>query len=383
MTFPRYRCDFPIVAGMLLVALPLSAASRLAVPPEGVAFGGIPAGEPAAKSVELRNVSQSPVAISQVKGCCGAEASLSSMRIEPSSAATLSVSLKPMLPGEFSKHVQILCDDPESPVINIPVTGMAVESKTAAAASRWTLPTVVLAGIVDGFNPCSFAIMISLAGILAIGGRKRRARIIGGLSFCAGTFVTYMLMGLGLMQALKALEGLRVVHDIVMALLALSLFALSFLSFRDALKYKKVPVFSVVTLKLPEGVKVLIRKIAMESWSGPAVVLAGFGCAFLVTLLDALCTGQVYVPVLALISREPGAWRSFALLALYNLAFVFPLVAVFVLASKTTDAFQMAKWSSRNVIPAKIALGFAFAVLGLLVFPGLAERLAGMFGKMI
>ena len=383
MTFPRYRYDFPIVAGMLLVALPLSAASRLAVPPEGVAFGEIPAGESAAKSVELRNVSQSPVAISQVKGCCGADASLSTMRIEPSAAAKLSVSLKAMLPGEFSKHVRILCDDPGSPVINIPVTGMAVESKTAAAASRWTLPTVVLAGIVDGFNPCSFAIMISLAGILAIGGRKRKARILGGLSFCAGTFVTYMLMGLGLMQALKVLEGLRVVHDIVMALLALSLFVLSFLSFRDALRFRKIPVFSVVTLKLPEGVKVLIRKIAMESWSGPAVVLAGFGCAFLVTLLDALCTGQVYVPVLALISREPGAWRSFALLALYNLAFVFPLVAVFVLASKTTDAFQMAKWSSRNVIPAKIALGFAFAVLGLLVFPGLAERLAGMFGKMI
>ena len=128
-----------------------------------------------------------------------------------------------------------------------------------------------------------------------------------------------------------------------------------------------MPVFSVVTLKLPEGVKILIRKIVMESWSGPAVALAGFGCAFLVTLLDALCTGQVYVPVLALISREPGAWRSFALLALYNLAFIAPLVAVFVLASKTTDAFQMAKWSSRNVIPAKIALGVMFALLGILL----------------
>lgn len=348
-------CCFPIASAL--------AAPRLAVPPEGVAFGEIPAGEAAAKSVELRNVSTAPVAVSQVKGCCGAEASLFSMRIEPSSAATLSVSLKAMLPGEFSKHVQILCDDPESPVINIPVTGMAVESKTAAA-SRWTLPTVVLAGIVDGFNPCSFAIMISLAGILAIGGRKRRTRIIGGLAFCAGTFVTYMLMGLGLMQALKAIEGLRILHDVVMVVLALLLFVLSFLSFRDALRFRKIPVFSVVTLKLPEGVKVLIRKIAMESWSGPAVALAGFGCAFLVTLLDALCTGQVYVPVLALISREPGAWRSFALLALYNLAFVFPLVAVFVLASKTTDAFQMAKWSSRNVIPAKIALGVMFAILG-------------------
>ena len=343
------------------------AAPRLSVPSEGVVFGEIAAGEGASKSIELRNVSPSPVAVSQVKGCCGADAALSSMRIEPSSSATLSVSLKPMLPGEFSKHVRILCDDPESPVINIPVTGTAVESRSPRAASHWTLPAVVLAGIVDGFNPCSFAIMISLAGILAIGGRKRKARILGGLSFCAGTFVTYMLMGLGLMQALKALEGLRIVHDVVMVLLAFALFVLSFLSFRDAARFRKIPVFSVVTLKLPEGVKVLIRKIAMESWSGPAVALAGFGCAFLVTLLDALCTGQVYVPVLALISREPGAWCSFALLALYNLAFVSPLVAVFVLASKTTDAFQMAKWSSRNVIPAKVAMGVIFALLGILI----------------
>ena len=303
-------------------------ATRLTIPPEGV-------------SVVLRNVSTLPVAVSQVKGCCGADAALSAMRIEPRTAATLSVSLKAMLPGEFSKHVQILCDDPESPVINIPVTGAAVESKTAVAASRWTLPTVVLAGVVDGFNPCSFAIMISLAGILAIGGRKRKARIIGGLSFCIGTFVTYMLMGLGLMQALKALEGLRIVHDVVMVLLAFALFVLSFLSFRDAARFRKIPVFSVVTLKLPEGVKVLIRKIAI--------------------------TGQVYVPILALISREPGVWRSFALLSVYNLAFIAPLVGVFILASKTTDAFQMAKWSSRNVIPAKIALGLVFALLGVLV----------------
>lgn len=350
-----------------LSALSVPAAPRLAAPPEGVAFGEIAAGESVSKSMEIRNVSAFPVTVSQTKGCCGAEATLAPMRIEPSGSATLSVSLKGMLPGEFSKHVRILCDDPESPVVNIPVTGAAVEAETASAASRWTIPAVLLAGVVDGFNPCSFAIMISLAGILAMGGRRRRARIAGGLSFCLGTFVAYMLMGLGLMQALKALEGLRAVRAVFMGVLALSLFALSFLSFRDALKFRKTPVFSTVTLKLPEGAKVLIRKIAMESWSGPAVSLAGFGCAFLVTLIDALCTGQVYVPVLALVAREPGAWRSFALLALYNLAFVAPLVAVFILASKTTDAFQMAKWSSRNVVPAKTALGILFAVLGALL----------------
>ena len=85
------------------------------------------------------------------------------------------------------------------------------------------------------------------------------------------------------------------------------------------------------------------------------------------TLLDSLCTGQIYVPVLALISRELGAWRSFTLLAIYNLAFIAPLVAVFMLAAKGADAAQMSRWSKRNVFPSKIGLGIMFAALGVLV----------------
>lgn len=364
-----------LLIGLLTLAVSLlvapTAIAGISYPPEGIAFGEISSGEAAERTIELKNTSERAILVSKVKGCCGSEAALSAMTIAPNGSTILTVSLKAQLPGEFSKHVRIYSDDTESPVLVIPITGTAIEAKGPNTATRWTLPAIILAGVVDGFNPCSFAIMISLAGILAIGRRKRKARIIGGLAFCLGSFVTYMLMGLGLMQALKALSGLRILHDIVIAILALTLFVLSFLSFRDAFRFRKIPVFSVVTLKLPEGVKNLIRQIAMSSWSGPAVALAGFGCAFLVTLLDALCTGQVYVPVLALISREPGAWRSFALLVIYNIAFISPLVAVFILASKTTDAFQMAKWSSRNVIPAKIGLGIVFAVLAMLMLLGL------------
>lgn len=380
--FKNYRAK--LVAGLLTLAVALMVApvaiAGISYPPEGVAFGEIAAGEAAERTIERHNTSGRTILVSKVKGCCGSEATLSAMSIAPNAFATLTVSLKPQLPGEFSKHVRIYSDAPDSPVLVISVTGTAVEAKDSTAASRWTLPAIILAGVVDGFNPCSFAIMISLAGILAIGGRKRRARIIGGLSFCLGSFATYMLMGLGLMHVLKSLNGLRVLHDIVISALALTLCVLSFLSFRDAIRFRKIPVFSVVTLKLPEGVKNLIRQIARSSWSGSAVALAGFGCAFLVTLLDALCTGQVYVPVLALISREPGAWCSFALLAVYNLAFISPLVAVFILASKTTDAFQMAKWSSRNVIPAKIGLGIVFAVLAVLMLLGVnAGGIVSMF----
>lgn len=387
---------FVTAAALCVCALVSFAGTRLRFSQEECDFGDLGPVETSERTIEVRNTGPVPVRIVRVRTCCGAKASMSMYEIPPSSTAELHVSVTTgVRPGPFRKTVTVVSDDPGRPMFSLALVGnvrktsatvvgdeveladvQAVASpkgrtKPAPRGTRLslTVTAVLVSGIVDGFNPCSFAIMISLAGILAIGGRRRRARILGGLSFCAGTFVTYMLMGFGLLRAISALEGVRLVHDIVMVFLALSLFLLSFISFRDAFRFRRIPVFSVVTLRLPEGVKNLIRRIAMSSWSGSAVVLAGFGCAFLVTLLDALCTGQVYVPVLVILAKESASARAVALLVLYNLAFIAPLVGVFVVASKTTDAFQMAKWSSRNVIPAKIALGLVFAFLGWMLWP--------------
>ncbi len=370
-----------IALNLVLTTFSVFAAPRLIVPPEGVAFGEIPAGEAAEKAIELRNVSSSPVLISQVKGCCGADAALSAMRLEPASGATLTVSLKPTIPGEFSKHVRILCDDPECPVVVIPVTGSAVEIPSTNISSQWTFLTVLLAGLADGFNPCAFSIIIVLAGILAVGGRKRRARLLGGWSFCTASFLTYMAMGLGLMRVIRALESLRIIHDVIMVLLSISLFVLAILSVRDAFRYRKAKVPSAITLQLPDKVKRLIRVVAETSWNGPAVVVTGFGCGFLVTLLDSLCTGQIYIPVLALISREAEAWRSFMFLAVYNLAFIAPLIVIFILAAKGADSERMSRWSKRNVFPSKIAMGIVFVILGVLVLPKFGGFVVEAFTK--
>ena len=387
---------FVTAAVLCVCALVSLAGPRLRFSQDECDFGDLGPVETSERTIEVRNTGPVPVRIVRVRTCCGAKASMSMHEIPPSSTAELHVSVTTgVRPGPFRKTVTVISDDPGRPMFSLALVGnvrktrpmvvgddveladvQAVASPNGrtnqpprSARLSLTVTAVLVSGIVDGFNPCSFAIMISLAGILAIGGRRRRARMLGGLSFCAGTFVTYMLMGFGLLRAISALEGVRLVHDIVMVFLALSLFLLSFLSFRDALRFRRIPVFSVVTLKLPEGVKNLIRRIALSSWSGTAVVFAGFGCAFLVTLLDALCTGQVYVPVLVILAKESASARAVALLVLYNLAFIAPLVGVFVVASKTTDAFQMAKWSSRNVIPAKIALGLVFAFLGWMLWP--------------
>ncbi len=67
----------------LLSAWLVIAAPRLAVPPEGVAFGEVAVGSNVVGRVEIRNVGSATVSVFRVKACCGAKAGLSAMKIPP------------------------------------------------------------------------------------------------------------------------------------------------------------------------------------------------------------------------------------------------------------------------------------------------------------
>ncbi len=245
--------------------------------------------------------------------------------------------------------------------------------------TTWTASAILLAGVADGFNPCAFSIAIVLAGVLAAGGRRGRARLVGGLVFCASSFFTYFAMGLGLLQVLRALAGFQFVQRAFLTLLSFVLFSLAFLSVRDAFRYRRERTPAAIALQLPDRVKRAIRSVAEACWRGSAIVWTSAACGFVVTLLDSLCTGQVYLPVLALVSREREVPRLVGLLALYNLAFILPLVAVFTLAAAGARSERLSVWSKRNVFPSKLVLGFLFALLGALVFP----RFGGMFARFL
>lgn len=238
-----------------------------------------------------------------------------------------------------------------------------------------TTSAVFLAGLVDGFNPCAFTIAIVLAGVLAVG-HTRRARWWGGFSFCAGSFLTYVAMGLGLLRLVRALPHLGALRLVFDAALSLTLFVLAFLSVRDALAYRRARRPEAIVLQLPDWTKRLIRRIAERSWSGPSVMLTGLVCGIGVTVLDSLCTGQVYVPIVALLSGEAAAMRRVMLLLIYNLAFISPIIVIFGLAARGVDGTRMSRWSKRNVIPAKVLLAAAFFVLALLTFPDVGAVLA-------
>lgn len=127
----RARCGascHAVMLSALALALSVRAAPRLVVPPEGIAFGEIPAGTNVSNTVELRNVGSVPVHISRVKACCGATAELAPRAISPDGVAILTVSLEARDVGPFSKTISLSCDDPERPLLSVPVTGTVVNA---------------------------------------------------------------------------------------------------------------------------------------------------------------------------------------------------------------------------------------------------------------
>jgi hypothetical protein len=229
---------------------------------------------------------------------------------------------------------------------------------------QFTLVSVIIAGLVDGINPCAISTLVFLISVLSLA-RARGSRLLAvGAAFCLASFLTYSLIGLGLLHAFRALAVFRLLQKAVDAILIALLAGLAFFSFRDAVRFARSHDPHDVSLQLPEGFKVRIHRMMRAGLGRKAQLTTAFGIGAAVTMLESVCTGQVYVPTLAFVVRSGQAvTRGLGYLALYNLMFVLPLVAVFGLTFGGMKVATLVEWSSRNVIFSKLLLGLFFLAL--------------------
>src|SRR3990172_1000675 len=78
---------------------------------------------------------------------------------------------------------------------------MAIDPQTL------TLPLVIMAGLIDGFNPCAFAVLLLFIaftmGMLQMQTNYRYGLMKVGLIYISGIFVTYVLIGIGFLGAIS------------------------------------------------------------------------------------------------------------------------------------------------------------------------------------
>ena len=233
---------------------------------------------------------------------------------------------------------------------------------------RFSFPSVLIAGLADGLNPCAISTLIFFMGLLASSGVRGRRMIVMGSAFCLSSFITYTLIGLGLLHSLHWLEGWDTVALCIDLILLVALLVLAGLSFRDAWRFHRTGKASAVSLKLPAPVMRLIHRSLRRGIHGRYLFAGGALAGLCVTLLESVCTGQMYLPALATVIRSgDGAAREWRLLLGYNAAFILPLVVVFMLTWAGLGNRSLMDWGRREVVVGKVLLGVLFLALAALL----------------
>lgn len=222
------------------------------------------------------------------------------------------------------------------------------------------LATVVLAGLVDGINPCAIAVLLVFvsATLLAVGATmdgsqrdRRRALFKGGTAYVAGMFITYLLIGLGLM----GFAGVLRQDHLGTKIFAVVAIAWSLLALQEALlpelgeRLRMPPMFH-------SRAQSLVRRASLPGL---------FGAGALIGLCTVPCSGNVYLAVLALLSSRTDLAEALGYLVVYNLAFVLPLIALLAVAATPVAMRALARWQLHNRSSLKLVLGLVTAAVAL------------------
>ncbi|MBM3255244.1 MAG: DUF1573 domain-containing protein [Candidatus Omnitrophica bacterium] len=235
------------------------------------------------------------------------------------------------------------------------------------------------AGLIDGINPCAFTVIVFFISFLALQRYKKREIALVGLAFILSVFLTYILIGLGLFGFLYRLKGFLLVSRIINLGIGLLCFVLAGLALYDLFKFIKTKSTEELTLQLPESLKNRIHAIIglhyrksklgdSESGKRSAIglLVSALITGFLVSIIEAVCTGQVYLPTLVFILKTtPLKLRAAGYILLYNIMFILPLFIIFLFALWGVTSEQFAKVMKKHLAAIKIIMAILFFGLGL------------------
>lgn len=240
---------------------------------------------------------------------------------------------------------------------------------------------VLGAGLVDGVNPCAFTVIVFFISFLTLMGYGRREMAWIGSCYILAVFLTYLALGLGFFKILYAFKGFYLVSRLTYLLIGTLSFFCGVLALKDYLIYQSTGRTDQMSLQLPKAIKNRIHKIVGDYYrKGPSqrtrailgLSLSALTVGFLVSLLEAVCTGQLYLPTIVYVLKEGSLrGRAFLFLIGYNLMFILPLVAVFALALGGASSQKFEDYARKNMGRIKVLMALVFFTLAVVLWVGI------------
>lgn len=221
------------------------------------------------------------------------------------------------------------------------------------SGGAWLFPLVSVAALIDSINPCAFGILLlTIAFLFSIGQSRPRILKIGG-TYIFGIFAVYILIGLGILQALHIFNTPHFMTKVGAAILivvgVIDLIGGYFPSFP-------------LKLAIPQSAHKKIAEL-MNKASFPTAFLLGA----LVGMCEFPCTGGPYLMVLGLLHDQGTYLAGVGYLLFYNLIFILPLVIILLVASDNALLEKVKLWKKSETKHMRVWGGIAMVVLGLLI----------------
>lgn len=215
-----------------------------------------------------------------------------------------------------------------------------------------TIGTVLAAAVADSWNPCAIGVLLLLVSLIMAAYENRRYVVIFGLFYVLGVYVTYFLIGLGILRAVH-LFGIHGFFG-YLAVVLLLVFGVAHLRPDWA---ARIPGLAwLMSCKVPHHADATVKRNA---------VIAGLGLGLFVGLCEFPCSGGIYLAVVALLAQATSFWSGIGYLAIYNLIFVLPLIGLLAVVGQPAVLDRVKRWQGRNVLRASRILGVGMLVGGL------------------
>ena len=200
----------------------------------------------------------------------------------------------------------------------------------------------------DSINPCTFIIYTMLLIALSVREVSKRRLYLIGAAFIAAVYVSYYLLGVGLLYFAGYLP--------------------LWVAGVAAIVFGAYTIATGLMEKSRVGDKSKIRR---KIFSSDAAALGAFTLGVIVSTTLLPCSAGSYL-VYAIIISKAGKALAFLLLALYNIVFVLPLVVILLAMGSVTESKRFSQAMVRHSRELSVIAGTLLIAIGVWVLTGVA-----------
>ncbi len=239
-------------------------------------------------------------------------------------------------------------------------TDASGQNSTSVPTKRGTwnvisIPLVLIAGLVDGINPCASAVLVFLL-IMLMTIRQKQRILLTGLVFTSAVYLIYFVSGTGIYN-LADFTGILRGYSLIAGIIAVGA---GLLWIRDG----------IISTRVTESPDSGSAEGSISRQLRTMVIPVAFVLGFLTGVLELSCTGGIYLAIQDMISFKVNIIQGLVYLFLYNLFFIVPLLIITLLVYIWIPGEEAEEVKEMNQGRLKLFTGMLLLVFAFLVLSG-------------